>query len=142
MSALHGTANFHHQIGLAFLVTNFNNNFKKLKKPLIATSETRIDFVVKKAKKYFVPDVIVWDYVNPLNSIFWLENTTTRDLKKNIAKTKLAFNYLPNLKEAFVYNYQTGNFYRFERDSKKPTVDSKSKTMNLDLSKQISSVIN
>jgi hypothetical protein len=32
MGQLSGTANFHHQISLAFLVTNLNNSFKKSKK--------------------------------------------------------------------------------------------------------------
>ena len=82
MDKLGGTANFHHQISLAFLVTNFNNSFSKKKKTLIATSETRIDYVFKKSKKYCSPEVIVWDFSSPINSVFWLENTTTRDLNK------------------------------------------------------------
>ena len=141
MTALSGTANFHHQISLAFLVTNFNNNFKKLNKCLIATSETRIDYVIKKSKKYSVPDVIVWDFTNPINSVFWLENTTKRDLKKNIEKTILAFTYLPNLQEAFIFNYQENKFYKLERGSKKTIINSKSTILKLDLSKLISSVI-
>jgi len=141
MNKLTGTANYHHQISLAFLVTNLNNKFKKENKNLIATSETRIDFIFKKTKKYSVPDVIVWDLVEPINSTFWLENTTTRDLKKNIDKTILAFSYLPLLTEAFVYNYQTNIFFKIEKGSKKAVVDSKSKTFKLDLSKLISGVI-
>ena len=141
MDKLGGTANFHHQISLAFLVTNFNNSFSKKKKTLIATSETRIDYVFKKSKKYCSPDVIVWDFSSPINSVFWLENTTTRDLNKNFEKTIFAFNYLPNLTEAFVFNYQTNTFYRFERGSKKYSIDSKSKFLKLDLSKLIGAVV-
>lgn len=141
MDKLGGTANFHHQISLAFLVTNFNNIFKKRNKALIATSETRIDYIFKKSKKYCSPDVIVWDFRTPVNSIFWLENTTTRELNKNLTKTIFAFTYLPYLTEAFVFNYQTQTFYRVERGSKKFTIDSKSKILRLDLSKLIDAVV-
>lgn len=141
MTKLSGAANYHHQVSLAFLVTNLNNKFKKENKHLIATSETRVDYISKKIKKYSVPDLIVWDFVKPINSIFWLENTTTRDLSKNIDKTILAFSYLPLLTEAFVYDYQRNIFFKIEKSSKKPVVDSKSKILKLDLSKLIRGVI-
>lgn len=138
---LHGSANYHHQIGLAFLITNLNNYFNNKKKKYIATSETRIDYLIKKDKKFNIPDVIVWDYSNPINSVLWIESTTKRDLKKNITKSKNAFKYLKKLEEAFVYEYQSGVFYKLERNSKKEIKDSKSDFLKLDLSKLIAKVV-
>lgn len=139
-SQLGGTAIFHHQIALAFLVTNFNNLFKKGKKNLIATAETRIDYSIKKVKKYSSPDIIIWDYVNPINANFWLENTTTRGLKTNIKKTILAFDYLPNLNEAFVFDYQKKQFYKINRKDKKAINSSYSNAFSIDLSNLINGV--
>lgn len=140
-SGLKGGASINHQIKIAYLTTNINNHlfFSTNRKfnNFVCSSETRIK--VGKSKKE--PDALIFN-PNTEKYYIWIEicKKAKRDVKIDTDKIKLAFKELTDLKEGFIYIYETNEWLKYDKTKRTFIKSSKSSWLGVDLSKFLDTI--
>ncbi|KYG83954.1 hypothetical protein AWW67_02215 [Roseivirga seohaensis] len=138
---LSGNAAIPHQIHIAYLVTNINNNLffsKNLKfKNNICSAETKVPKVDNKQ-----PDVLIFDPRTSNSEKIWIEVCKKQRglLQGDKDKINLAFKRLPHLKEGFIFVYERNEWLKYRRTKMDFIRSSKSTWLGLDLADLVNTI--
>jgi hypothetical protein len=135
---LKGSAALEHQIVIAYLNTNINNQLFFSEdtrfENTICTTETKFHYNSKNWKE---PDVLIFDKSNSYNIFTWIEICKTSMVSEDKEKIDLIFKKNKHLKEAFVFDYESNNWYKRTRTKDFFKSDNSSFLRNTNLSELI-----
>ncbi len=140
---LSGDASVHHQLRIAYLVTNLNNhlffNMGAKFKDYICSPETKVSY--KNTHKE--PDALIFNPIKgDTSSKVWIVICKRQPSRVKIDKDKIknVFRTIPSLEEGFIYVYETSEWLRYNRVERGFTKNAFSNYLNLDLNNQLFSI--